>query len=213
VCVCVCVCVYIYIYIHCVAVLELVSSVCAATRLGTGWLKNWGWIPVRARDLSTQRPDRLWGPSILTSSEYRGLLPWGQSGRDVRLTTILHLLLFPRFNMRRAMPPRRIRFCTSLSLPRIQGQLKIRNNMHFSASLVWTVGPGGPFETAQNFSQAERALVFPHMMCEWRVRPFNVRTSQVRCDRLRIQLNSTWRNRTCLCLSQHPTWKTSRVYF
>jgi hypothetical protein len=38
---------------------------------------------------SPQRPYCLWGPLGLLSSVYRGLLPRGQSGRDVRLTTLL----------------------------------------------------------------------------------------------------------------------------
>jgi hypothetical protein len=36
--------------------------------------------------LLMQRPDRVWGPSILLSSEYKGLFPRGLNGRGMKLT-------------------------------------------------------------------------------------------------------------------------------
>jgi hypothetical protein len=39
------------------------------------------------------RPDRLWGPPSLLSNGYRGILPQGESRRDVKLTTHLQLVL------------------------------------------------------------------------------------------------------------------------
>jgi len=35
---------------------------------------------------------RLWGPPSLLSNRYRRLLPRGQNGRDVKLTTHMHLV-------------------------------------------------------------------------------------------------------------------------
>jgi hypothetical protein len=41
---------------------------------------------------SPPRPERLWDPPSLLSSEYRVLFPWGKSDRGVKLTTHLHLV-------------------------------------------------------------------------------------------------------------------------
>jgi hypothetical protein len=41
---------------------------------------------------SAPRPERLWDPPSLLSNGYQGLFPCGQSGRDVKLTTHLHLV-------------------------------------------------------------------------------------------------------------------------
>jgi len=38
------------------------------------------------------RPDRLWGPPSLLSNGSQGHFSWRQSGRDVKLTTHLHLM-------------------------------------------------------------------------------------------------------------------------
>jgi len=52
---------------------------------------------------SLPRPDQLWGPPSLLSNGYLGLLPWGQIGRVVKLTT--HLQLVPRLRMCGDIPP------------------------------------------------------------------------------------------------------------
>jgi hypothetical protein len=73
-----------------------VSVVGVATGYG---LDDWGvgvLVPVGSRIFfSLNRPDRLWGPPNL-SNGYRGHFPRGWSGRDVKLTTHLRLVLKSR---------------------------------------------------------------------------------------------------------------------
>jgi hypothetical protein len=52
---------------------------------------------------SPQSPDRLWAPPSLLSDGYRMLLPRGESGRGVKLTTRLYIV--PTLRMRGAIPP------------------------------------------------------------------------------------------------------------
>jgi hypothetical protein len=42
--------------------------------------------------LLTTESRRLWGPPSFLSYGYQGLFPWRQSGRDVKLTTNLHIV-------------------------------------------------------------------------------------------------------------------------
>jgi len=49
-------------------------------------------IGVLGFDSRRWRPERLWGLTSLLSNGHQGLLPWGWSGRCVKLTTHLHLL-------------------------------------------------------------------------------------------------------------------------
>jgi hypothetical protein len=66
----------------------------------TGYeLESRGSIPSRNKihSFTSQRPDRLWGPSSLLTNGYRGFFPMGKKGRGVNLTTHLHLL--PRLGM------------------------------------------------------------------------------------------------------------------
>jgi hypothetical protein len=51
------------------------------------------WIVFVSQIVWTSRPDRFWGPPSLLSNGYQGLFPWEQSGRGVKLTTHLHLVL------------------------------------------------------------------------------------------------------------------------
>jgi hypothetical protein len=54
-------------------------------------------VPVGSKiSSSLRRPDRLWGPRSLISNGYHGLFPRGWSGRDVKLTTHLQLVLRSR---------------------------------------------------------------------------------------------------------------------
>jgi hypothetical protein len=46
--------------------------------------------------LSPEYPDRLWGPPSLVFIGY-GVLSQGRSGQDMKLTTHLHLPLFPLY--------------------------------------------------------------------------------------------------------------------
>jgi hypothetical protein len=48
-------------------------------------------------------PDRIWGPPSLLFRRYRGVFPWDQNGRGVKLTTYLHLV--PSSRMRGAILP------------------------------------------------------------------------------------------------------------
>jgi hypothetical protein len=63
------------------------SSIGIATGYG---LQGRGSILDSVRCFSSpQRPDRLWGSPTLLSHAYHGLFPWRQSGRGVKLTTIV----------------------------------------------------------------------------------------------------------------------------
>jgi len=52
---------------------------------------------------SLPRPDRLWSPPSLLSNRHVGLFLQGWGGRDVKLTSHLHLV--PRLGIHGAIPP------------------------------------------------------------------------------------------------------------
>jgi hypothetical protein len=61
-------------------------------------------VPVAAKNFSPPcHVDRFLVPPNLLSNGYRGLFPWGQSGRAVKLTT--HLQLVPRSRKRGSIQP------------------------------------------------------------------------------------------------------------
>jgi hypothetical protein len=57
-------------------------------------LDDWGSNPGGGWEFfpSPPRPDRLWDPPSLLFNGYGGIFPWGLSGREVKLTTHLHLI-------------------------------------------------------------------------------------------------------------------------
>ena len=63
-------------------------------------------VPFPARDemyfSSPKRPDRFWDQSSLLPSGYSGLIPWGQDGWGVELTTHVHLM--PTLRISGAIP-------------------------------------------------------------------------------------------------------------
>jgi hypothetical protein len=68
--------------------------------MGAGFEISWT-VGVRftaeARDFSSpQHPDWLWSPPSLPSNGNRRLFPWWYSGRSMKLTTNLHLVLRSR---------------------------------------------------------------------------------------------------------------------
>jgi hypothetical protein len=99
---------------------------CCAVLYNYG-LDDRGSIPGRGNDeISSPHSNRLWGPLSLLSNVYRVLLPLGQSGRGVKFTTHLHLVL--KLRMRGAIPPLPPKLCCvdrglAMSRSPIQGVL------------------------------------------------------------------------------------------
>jgi hypothetical protein len=73
-------------------------------RWATGWMIGYS-NSGRSWEFFSLPPcsDWFWGLSSLLSNGYQGHFPWGQRGRDVKLTTHLHLPQKSR--MRGAIPP------------------------------------------------------------------------------------------------------------
>jgi hypothetical protein len=90
-------------------------------------------FPARARDsfFYSTLPRGAVGPTHFLSNGYRGLFPWGQSDRRVKLTTHLHIV--PRPVMLGVIPPLPSTSSWSVAL-----SVKHRDNVTFTGTFIYS---------------------------------------------------------------------------